>query len=77
MIRRGKTKKCMAMEASQMTTVKPVTAVSEPHNGDRGHHVHWIELDEGYPKIPWDKRYGVRLRSCHGLKFLLGQNKKF
>ena len=59
------------------TTVKPVTAVSEPHNGDRGHHVHWIELDKGYPKIPWVKRYDAWLRSCHGLKFLLGQNKKF
>ncbi len=28
---------------------KPVMAASEPHNGDRGNHVHWIELDEGYP----------------------------
>jgi hypothetical protein len=52
-------------------------AAAEPHSGGRGNLRQWIEEAEGYPKIPWDKRYGVRMRSCHGLKFLLGQNKKF
>ena len=51
----------------------PIMAAAEPHSGGRGNLRQWIEEAEGYPKIPWDKRYGVRLRSCHGLKFLSGE----
>ena len=55
----------------------PIMATAEPHGGGRGNLRQWVEEAKGYPKIPWDKRYGAWLRSCHGLKFLLGQIKKF
>jgi hypothetical protein len=48
-------------------------AAAEPYKGGRGKAWQGVEEAKGYPKIPWVKRYGAWLRSCHGLKFLSGE----